>query len=121
MEAAKKELHSRADMASSAVVIPAKTSDLDLLSSELVYKISRYQHAMKGKECAVSTQALGSWEGSTPAGRCKACPAYQAVCSNCGKLGHYSTVCHQKSGNRSTSGYRKDPPQALSIQSMDPQ
>ena len=37
MKAAKIELHSWAGMMSSAVVIPTKTSDFDLLSSESVY------------------------------------------------------------------------------------
>ncbi len=124
LEAAKKELHSRSGAMPLAVVVPPKSSTLDSPSSDSVYKVSRYQRGMKGKERPASTQPLGTCNGCGKAvhleGRRKACPAYQAVCSNCGKLGHYSTVCRQKPSNQFTSGFRKAP-RALSIQSEGPQ
>ncbi len=124
LEAAKKELHSRSGAMSLAVVVPPKSSTLDSPSSDSVYTVSRYQRGMKGKERPASTQPLGTCNGCGKAvhleGRRKACPAYRAVCSNCGKLGHYSTVCRQKPSNQFTSGFRKAP-RALSIQSEGPQ
>ena len=129
MEAAKKELHSMPGTSASAldttVGIPVKVASLESTSGESIYTVSRYKQGTKGKRGPVSTPAeLGSSSGcgraTHPAGRRTACPAFHSVCSNCGKIGHYHTVCHQKPGNLSAGRTRKLPPQTNHLLFMGP-
>ena len=104
MEAAKKELHSMpgASALDTTVGIPVNVASLESPSGESVYAVSRYKQARED----VSTPAeLGSCSGcgraTHPEGRRTACPAFHSVCSNCGKIGHYHTVCqpHQEAAS----------------------
>ena len=50
------------------------------------------------------------------------CPAFKATCSNCGKVGHFHSVCLQnpKPSNPSVGYNKKQPPQANSLHITGP-
>ncbi len=127
MEAAKKELRSRPGTTASALDTAVSESvnvvGLDSASSESVNAVSRYKQS-KGKKRPVSTpvdsrSCRGCGQAEHPEGRRTSCPAFESLCSNCGKVGHYHTICRQKPKPRNpSSGHNKKLPPQTNIASV---
>ena len=118
MEAAKKELHSRPGM--QAAVTEANSSSLDSASGESVNAVSKYKQA-RGRRPPPVESGLCNGCGQTehPEGRRASCPAFKSACSNCGKVGHYHTVCRQpKSGNPGLDKKRPHQTNSLSLSGL---
>ena len=115
MEAAKKELHSRPGM--QAPVTEATISSLDSASGESLNAVSKYKQARGRRPPPVESELCnGCGQTEHPEGRRASCPAFKSACSNCGKIGHYHTVCRQpKSGNPGLNKKRPHQTNSLSL------